>query len=84
VQTFECADDAEVTLKAAALLDAHPEHRNVEIREGKRKVAHVPRREQSEETLKIVSIGTKKKASDDYGFPVTLGQHVSRHPDLWK
>jgi hypothetical protein len=42
VQIVECADDAEVMLKAAALLDAHPEHQNVEIWDGKRMVAHLP------------------------------------------
>lgn len=60
VQTFECTDDAEVILKATALLNAHPEHQSVEIWEGKRMVAHVPRREQSEEMSKIVMMGTKK------------------------
>jgi hypothetical protein len=46
VQTYECADDAEVILKAWTLVESHPEHQNVEIWEGKRLVAsfsHVPK-----------------------------------------
>jgi hypothetical protein len=31
VQTCECANDAEVILKATALLDSKPEHQAVEI-----------------------------------------------------
>lgn len=42
VKIFECADDAEVILKATALLDVHPEHQNVEVWDGKRMVARVP------------------------------------------
>jgi hypothetical protein len=41
VQNFECTDDAEVILKSSTLLDSHPEHRAVEIWEGKRLVAHI-------------------------------------------
>jgi len=43
VQHFEGADDAEVITKAAALLLSKPEHQSVEIWEGKRMVARVPR-----------------------------------------
>ena len=43
VQTYECADDAEVILKASSLLDSKPEHQSVEIWEGKRLVARLPR-----------------------------------------
>jgi hypothetical protein len=39
VQTYECADDAEVILKAGALLESKPEHPAIEIWEGKRLVA---------------------------------------------
>lgn len=42
VRIFECADDAEVILKAAALLESHPEHQNIEIWDGKRMVWRVP------------------------------------------
>jgi hypothetical protein len=43
VQTYECADDAEVILKAKTLLDSKPEHAAVEIWEGKRWVARLTR-----------------------------------------
>ena len=43
VQTYECANDAEVILKARALLDSKPEHPAVEIWEGKRLVARLTR-----------------------------------------
>ena len=43
VKTYECADDAEVILKANALLDSKPEHPAVEIWEGKRLVARLTR-----------------------------------------
>ena len=48
VQTYECADDAEVILKAKALLDSKPEHLAVEIWEGKRLVARLARNPTSE------------------------------------
>ena len=43
VQTYECADDAAVILKASEFLEAHPEHASVEIWEGKRFVASFTR-----------------------------------------
>ena len=43
VQTFECADDAEVILKGWSLLEAKPEHQAIEIWEGKRMVARLAR-----------------------------------------
>ena len=43
VQHLEGADDAEVITKAAVLLLSKPEHQSVEIWEGKRMVARVPR-----------------------------------------
>ena len=43
VQAYECMDDAEVILKAKALLDSKPEHPAVEIWEGKRLVARLAR-----------------------------------------
>ena len=43
VQTYECADDAEVILKANALLDSKPEHPTVEIWECKRLVVGLAR-----------------------------------------
>jgi hypothetical protein len=43
VQTFECADDAEVILKGWSLLEAKPEHPAIEIWEGKRMVARLAR-----------------------------------------
>jgi hypothetical protein len=47
VQTIEGTNDAEVILKAVALLDTHPEHQIVEIWDGKRMVALVPRKSAS-------------------------------------
>jgi hypothetical protein len=35
VRTYECANDAEVTLKASALLDSKPEHAAAEIWQGR-------------------------------------------------
>jgi hypothetical protein len=43
VQIFECEDDSEVVLQATALLQAKPEHQNIEIWDGSRIVARVPR-----------------------------------------
>ena len=43
VQHLEGTDDAEVITKAAVLLLSKPEHQSVEIWEGKRMVARVPR-----------------------------------------
>ena len=43
VQKFEGTDDAEVIAKAAMLLLAKPEHQSIEIWDGKRMVARVPR-----------------------------------------
>jgi hypothetical protein len=43
VQTYECADDAEVILKASALLKSNPAHPAVEIWQGKRLVARLNR-----------------------------------------
>ena len=43
VQTYECEHDAEVILKAKALLDSKPEHAAVEIWEDKRLVARLTR-----------------------------------------
>jgi hypothetical protein len=48
VQIFECADDSEVILQATALLQAKPEHQNIEIWEGPRIVARVPRLAQAD------------------------------------
>jgi hypothetical protein len=48
VQIFECADDAEVILRATALLDSKPEHQNIEIWEGPRIVGRVPRYAQAD------------------------------------
>jgi hypothetical protein len=43
VQMFECPDDAEVIIKAAALLESKPEFQNAEVWEGKRLVGRIPR-----------------------------------------
>jgi hypothetical protein len=43
VQHLEGADDAEVITKAAVLLLSKPEHQSIEIWDGKRMVARVPR-----------------------------------------
>jgi hypothetical protein len=48
VQIFECADDAEVISRATALLNATPEHQNIEISDGERMVARVPRQHQTD------------------------------------
>jgi hypothetical protein len=48
VQIFECANDAEVVLQATALLQAKPEHQNIEIWDGPRIVARVPRHAQAD------------------------------------
>ncbi len=45
VQNLEGADDAEVVVKAAALLKSKPEHQSVEIWVGSRMIARVPREE---------------------------------------
>ena len=56
VQTYECANDAEVILKATALLDSKPEHQTVEIWQGSRLVTRIPRRERLDDAHKIVPI----------------------------
>ena len=43
VQTYECADDAEVMLKASALLESKPEHPAIEIWQGTRFIARLDR-----------------------------------------
>lgn len=43
VQSLECADDAEVLRKGAALLDSKPEHQAIEIWEHGRFVKRLPR-----------------------------------------
>jgi len=47
VQNLEGTDDAEVITKAAALLHSKPEHQSIEIWDGKRMVARVPRHQES-------------------------------------
>jgi hypothetical protein len=44
VQNIECADDAEVIIKAAAILNSHVDHQGVEIWQGGRFVARTPRK----------------------------------------
>ena len=43
VQHLDGVDDAEVITKAAVLLLSKPEHQSIEIWDGKRMVARVPR-----------------------------------------
>ena len=43
VQMLECSDDAEVVLKAVAVLKSRPEHQNAEVWDGQRIVARIPR-----------------------------------------
>lgn len=43
VRVVECADDAEVVLKASEMLETHPQYQAVEVWERKRLVAQVPR-----------------------------------------
>lgn len=59
VQNFECADDAEVILKANALLDSNPE-----IWEGKRLVARVTRNPAAE-TFQQDNVVRVVKRKDD-------------------
>ena len=47
VQIFECADDAEVSLKAAAFLTANPGHQGMEIWQAGRFVVRVPSRSEA-------------------------------------
>jgi hypothetical protein len=44
VRVLECADDAEVSLKATAILSANPDHQCVEIWQVGRFVARIPTR----------------------------------------
>jgi hypothetical protein len=44
VRTLECADDAEVFVKAAELLEAMSECQSIEIWHGKRLVGRIPKR----------------------------------------
>lgn len=48
VQILECANDSEVILQATALLQAMPEHQNMEIWDGPRIVARIPRYAQTD------------------------------------
>jgi hypothetical protein len=43
VQTIECGDDAEVLIKAAAILQARVEHQGIEVWQGAHFVARIPR-----------------------------------------
>jgi len=43
VQILECAGDDDVIVRGAGLLMRHPEHQNIEIWDGKRMVARIPR-----------------------------------------
>ena len=64
VQTYECADDAEVILKAKALLDSKPEHPAVEIWEGKRLVARLSRNQMTEAVQQDNVIHVVKRNDD--------------------
>ena len=64
VQTYECADDAEVILKASALLDSKPQHAAVEIWEGKRLVARLARIPASESSQQDNVIRIVKRKDD--------------------
>jgi hypothetical protein len=44
VQVLECADDAEVGLKATALLESKPDHQGIEIWQAGRFVVRIPSR----------------------------------------
>jgi hypothetical protein len=62
VQTYECANDAEVVLKARDLLDSKPQHPAVEIWEGKRLVArltHDPATEPLQQD-NVIRVGKRK------------------------
>jgi len=43
VQTIECRDDAEVLIKAAAILKARVEHQGIKVWQGAHVVALIPR-----------------------------------------
>lgn len=64
VRTYECADDAEVILKASALLDSKPEHPAVEIWEGKRLVARLTRSPTGETSQQDNVIRVVKQKND--------------------
>ena len=61
LQIFDCDQDAEVVVRAAALLDSKPENQGIEIWRGDRLVARVPRmpdshqRPRPDSALKIVA-----------------------------
>ena len=46
---FECPDDSAVVVKAIALLDSEPAHRSIEIWDGRRFVASIPRTDKVDE-----------------------------------
>ena len=48
VQILECAGDTEIVVQAAALLADHPEHQKIEVWDGARLVARVPRQPKSD------------------------------------
>ena len=64
VQTYECADDAEVILKARALLDSKPAHPSIDVWEGKRLVARHARdpsgKSLKQENANIVQVVKRK------------------------
>jgi hypothetical protein len=62
VQTYECADDVEVILKAKALLDSKPQHPAVEIWEGNRLVARFTRNPTGESSQQdnVIRVVTQK------------------------
>ena len=64
IQNFECADDAEVILKANAFLDSKPEHPAVEIWEGKRLVARLARKPTAESPQQDNVIRVVKRKDD--------------------
>ena len=64
VQAYECANDAEVILKAKALLDSKPQHAAVEIWEGKRLVARLPRNPTGEPSQQDNVIRVVKQKDD--------------------
>jgi hypothetical protein len=59
VQIFDCADDAEVILKASALLCSKPEYQDIEIWNDARMVARLPQPEQSHDEGNVDGMGRR-------------------------
>jgi hypothetical protein len=59
VQLLECEDDKDACTRGITLLESKPEHQGVEIWQGGRFVARVPKTNQSTEPHKIIELVQK-------------------------